>query len=314
MAARIVIGTRGSALALWQARHVAELLKVRHPGLQVAEQIVQSEGDLDDESAIPQFGTVGVFVRRLEHALLAREIDLAVHSLKDLPGDQPTGLVVAAVPERHDPRDALVSLEGWTLEDVPPGTVVGTGSPRRRAQLLHTRPDLRVDPIRGNVDTRVRKLREGHCGALVLALAGLERLGVAGVALRALDPGVCIPAVGQGALAIEARVDDSKAREIAGALTHEPTLVAVTAERSFLRRLGGGCQAPAAAYARFEDGRLVVEGVVADRDGTAVLVERESGERERAHAIGARLAQRLLAAGARRLLDTVRSASSRADG
>lgn len=311
---RIVIGTRGSALALWQARHVAELLKARHPGIEVAEQIVQSEGDLDGESAIPDLGTIGVFVRRLEHALLAREIDLAVHSLKDLPVDQPTGIVVAAVPERHDPRDALVSTGGWTLEDIPPGTHVGTGSLRRRSQLLHQRPDLAVDPIRGNVDTRVRRLREGRCGALVLALAGLERLGVEGVAFRPLDPGVCIPAAGQGALAIEARMDDRRARETAGVLTHEPTLAAVTAERSFLRRLGGGCQAPAGAYARFEDGRLVVEGVVGDPQGRAMLVERESGVRERAHAIGARLAERLLVAGARQLLASARSTSSRADG
>lgn len=303
---RVVIGTRGSALALWQARHVAGLLRARHPGLTIEEKIIESEGDLDTRSSIAQLGSTGVFVRRLEQALLAREIDLAVHSLKDLPSDQPTGLLVAAVPERHDPRDALVSPRGWTLADVPAGTVVGTGSLRRRAQLLHARPDLEVVPIRGNVDTRVRKATEGEYGAVVLALAGLERLGVEGVGIRPIDPGVCLPAVGQGALAIEARVDDRPTRELAEALSHEPSLIAVTAERAFFRRLGGGCQAPASAYARVAQGRVTLEAVVGDPDGLALLGERDSGDVATAHEVGARLAERLLAAGARRILQTVR--------
>jgi hydroxymethylbilane synthase len=312
--ARIVIGTRGSALALWQARHVAALLAQRHPGLEIEEKIIHSDGDLDRVSSIASLGETGVFVRRLEQALLAHEIDLAVHSLKDLPSDQPTGLLVAAVPERHDARDALVSVEGWTLEDLPEATVVCTGSFRRRCQLLHTRPDLRVEPIRGNVDTRVRKMREGHCGAIVLAVAGLERLGIDDVAVRPIEPEVCLPAVGQGALAIEARVDDRATREIAEVLNHDASLKAVTAERAFLRRLGGGCQAPASAYARVLEEQFVVDAVVGDPQGSALLLDREAGVVEEAHVIGARLAERLIVAGAKRMIDAARVEAASNDG
>jgi len=312
--ARIVIGTRGSALALWQARHVAALLAQEHPGLEIEEKIIHSEGDLDRVSSIASLGETGVFVRRLEQALLAQEIDLAVHSLKDLPSDQPTGLQIAAVPERHDARDALVSVEGWTIEDLPESTLVCTGSFRRRCQLLHQRPDLRVEPIRGNVDTRVKKMREGHCGAIVLAVAGLERLGIDDVAVRPIDPEVCLPAVGQGALAIEARVDDAATREIAEVLNHDATLQAVTAERAFLRRLGGGCQAPASAYARVLDEQFVVEAVVGDPQGSALLMDRESGVVEEAHAIGARLAERLIVAGAKQMIDAARDEATSNDG
>lgn len=312
--ARVVIGTRGSALALWQARHVAGLLRARHGDLEIEERIIQSEGDLDTTGAIPSLGSTGVFVRRLEQSLLAGEIDLAVHSLKDLPSDQPTGLLVAAVPERHDARDALVAREACELADLPAGTLVGTGSPRRRAQLLHARPDLDIRPIRGNVDTRVRKLREGEVGALVLALAGVERLGIGGVGVRPIDPSVCLPAVGQGALAIEARVEDRGTRALVETLNHAASLAAVTAERAFFRRLGGGCQAPAGAFARFENERFVVEAVVADPDGRALLIERDTGSESAAHEIGARLAERLIVAGARRMLDAARGGVSESHG
>ena len=261
---RVVIGTRGSALALWQARHVAELLRARHSGIEIEEKILKTEGDEDQSSTIVSLGAVGVFVRRLEQALLAGEVDVAVHSLKDLPSDQPTGLLVAAVPERHDPRDAIVTRDGKSLEELAAGTVVGTGSLRRRAQLLHARPDLRVESIRGNVDTRVGRVKQGSMDAIVLALAGLERLGIDDVGVRPIHPKVCLPAVGQGALAIEARVDDRATREIVESLTHEPSLAAVTAERAFFRRLGGGCQAPASAHASVDGARLHVDALVAD--------------------------------------------------
>jgi hydroxymethylbilane synthase len=312
--ARIVIGTRGSPLALWQARHVASLLRARHSGIEIEEKIIHSDGDLDQASPIAGLGDTGVFVRRLEQALLLGQVDLAVHSLKDLPSDQPTGLLVAAVPERHDPSDALISQQGWTLSDLPEGARVGTGSCRRRSQLLHARPDLRISGVRGNVGTRLRKLKEGEFDALVLALAGVERLGIDDIEIRPLDSAICLPAVGQGALAIEARVDDRGTRELTEVLNHEASLAAITAERAFLRRLGGGCQAPASAFARFSAERLVVDCFAGDLDGRVLIEERETGEGAEAHTIGARLAERLLVAGAQRILDDARSRNSTSDG
>lgn len=301
-----MIGTRGSALALWQARHVAELLRAAHDGLVVDERIVKTEGDLKPDSAVANLGERGVFVRRLEQSLLAGEVDLAVHSLKDMPTQQPSGLRIVAVTERHDPRDTLLSLDGWRLEELPPGTVVGTGSVRRRSQLLHVRPDIEVAPVRGNVDTRVRKLREGGLGGLVLAVAGVERLGITSVKHEPLGIETCLPAAGQGALALETREDDGPTRELVERLNHPQSLAAVKAERAFLRRLGGGCLAPATAYARIEDSRLVAEGFVGDPDGRAVLLERERGDPADAAVIGTRLAERLLVAGATKILQSPR--------
>jgi hydroxymethylbilane synthase len=299
------IGTRGSRLALWQTRHVIELLRRQQPALTVTEHILETEGDRT-QGEIVASGAVGVFVKRIEQALTDGEIDLAVHSLKDMPTEQPEGLTVAAVPERHDARDTLVSAEGWTLDELPEGTRVGTGSPRRRAQLLHHRPDLEVVPVRGNVDTRIRKLVAGEFGALVLAAAGLERLGLDEVPCRHLEIDVCMPAVGQGALAVELRSDDARTREVVASLNHEPSRAAVDAERSLLRRLGGGCLAPAAAHARITAGRMHLAGLVCDPDGRALLMEQESGAVEDGEVIGARLADRLLTAGARAVLQAIR--------
>jgi hydroxymethylbilane synthase len=310
--ARVIIGTRGSALALWQARHVAGLLRACHADVEIEERIISTEGDdlQDGSDAAAALGRVGVFVRRIEQALLAGDVDLAVHSLKDLPTEQPDGLVLAAVPERHDARDALVSREGWRLEEVPPGAVIGTGSPRRRCQLLHHRPDLEVVPIRGNIDTRMRKLQEGEVDALVLALAGIERLGLRHLPLQVLDTTVCVPAVGQGALALETREGDRDTAALAEALRHVPSTVRVDAERAFLSRLGGGCLAPATGHARILNGRLHVEGMVGDPSGAALLLDRENGDVADATVIGARLAERLLVAGADRILADARQAVS----
>jgi hydroxymethylbilane synthase len=255
-------------------------------------------------------GTVGVFVKRIEEALLADEIDLAVHSLKDMPTEQPEGLTIAAVPERHDARDALISVEGWKLDQVPSGTRVGTGSPRRRCQLLHFRPDLKVVPIRGNVDTRLTKLEKGEVGAVVLAVAGLERLGLDRLPMQPIAIDVCLPAVGQGALAVEIRADDPRSADLVASLNHAPSMARVEAERAFLRRLGGGCLAPATAYARITNDRLHVEAIVGDPDGRALLLERESGEVSDATEIGERLAKRLLVAGASRILSEARAIGS----
>jgi hydroxymethylbilane synthase len=307
---RVVLGTRGSALARWQARHVAARLAERHPGLEVEETIIATEGDLRAEA--PLAGSdVGLFVRHIEHALLERRIDLAVHSLKDLPTEQPAGLTLAAIPQRHDPRDALLSLAGHTLDELPAGTRIGTGSPRRRSQLLHVRPDLDIAPIRGNVDTRVRKLERGEYGAIVLALAGVERLGIASVPYRPIDPEVCLPAVGQGALAIETRADDDRTRELAAVLDDGDTRRAVEAERAFLRELGGGCLAPATAWATIADGELTLRAAVGDADELELLRDEERGPADEGPDIGRRLARRMAAAGAARLIGLSRAAARR---
>jgi len=309
---KLVLGTRGSALALWQARHVAALLCDRHPGLEITERIIKTEGDLQQTE--PLVGSdVGVFVRRIEQYLLDGAIDFAVHSLKDLPTEQPDGLCVAAVPSRHDPRDALLSPEGFTFQDLPSGTRIGTGSPRRRTQLLNARPDLRTSPVRGNVDTRIRKLAEGDFGAIVLALAGLERLEIDHVPYRPIEPAVCLPAVGQGALAIETRSDDERARSIVNVLDDPASHGSVAAERAFLHELGGGCLAPATAYASHEGQQLVLRAVVGDPDGVEVMRDDERGPANEAVEIGRRLARRMGPAGATRLLEESRAEARRRD-
>ena len=301
----LVLGTRGSKLALWQARHVAGLLRAIRPGLEIREEIIRTEGDVSTK----QFGAStnkGVFVREIEDALAGGRIDLAVHSLKDLPTAMEAGLDLAAILERHDPRDGLLSEAGWEFADLPEGTVVATGSFRRRCQLLAHRPDLRIVPVRGNVDTRIRKLKEGHFGALVLALAGVQRLGLDEVPIRAIPEDICLPAVGQGAVAIEIRDDDAEAREVLAVLDHAETHDRVRAERAFLHRLGGGCLAPATGFADLDGDMLRVRAAVGDPEGTEVLRDEDRGPRAEAIAIGERLADRLLEAGAGAILDAAR--------
>jgi len=307
-AARLVLGTRGSGLALWQARHVAGRLVALHPGIRVEERIVRTEGDLDPSPTFGGFG-VGVFVRRLEEALRAREIDLAVHSLKDVPTEMPPDLTLAAVLERHDARDALVTVAGQSLAQLEPGTLVGTGSLRRRAQLLRARPDLHTRPVRGNIDTRIRKLLEGEFGALLLAVAGIERLALDRAPWIALPIETCLPAVGQGAIAVETRAGEGPTIELLRALDHAPTHAAVRAERAFLDRLGGGCLAPAAAHAVIEDGAIRLRAFAGDADGVEALYDEGRGPTDDAESLGRSVAERLLAAGAGRLLARSRDAS-----
>jgi len=305
----LVLGTRGSALALWQARHVAARLRAAHPGIEIREEIIRTEGDVSTK----QFGAntnKGVFVKEIEDALTAGRIDFAVHSLKDLPTGMAPGLAVAAVLERHDPRDGLLSEAGWSFEDLPRGTVVATGSLRRRCQLLSRRPDLEIVPVRGNVDTRIRKLREGRFGALILALAGVQRLGLDEVPIVAIPEDVCLPAVGQGAVAIEVREDDAECRAAMAALDHADTHDRVRAERAFLHRLGGGCLAPATGFADLDGATVRVRAAVGDPDGAHVLRDEQRGPRGDAVAIGERLADRMLAAGAGDLLAAAREAAA----
>jgi len=303
---KLVLGTRGSALALWQARHVARQLTERHPGLEIEERIIRTEGDIQQQAPLGA-SDVGIFVRRIEQALQKDEIDLAVHSLKDLPTTQPDDLVIAAVPERHDARDVLISDAGWSLDQLPQGARVGTGSLRRRTQLLDARPDLDVQPVRGNVDTRIRKLREGQFDVIVLALAGIERLGITDVGLSPIDTATCLPAVGQGALAIETRSDDAATRQLLSVLEHEPTRIEIDAERAFLRRLGGGCLAPATAFGCFADGELQLRAAVGDADGKQLLRDNAAGAAAERCRIGEALAERMLAAGAGELLQRSRA-------
>src|SRR5262245_573237 len=306
---RLVVGTRGSALALWQSRHVRERLAGLHPGVVIEEAILKTAGDRRQAESLDVLGGTGFFVREIEEALLAGTIELGVHSLKDLPTEQPPGLAIAAVLERHDPRDALLTIEGIPLESLPEGSAVATGSPRRRSQIRHARPGLRMVPVRGNVDTRVGKLRDGAFDALVLALAGIERLGIRSVRAPPLPPEIFLPAVGQGALAVEVRADDAVTRALVGPLAHDATLRAVLAERAFLRRLGGGCLAPATAYARTLGDRIRIDGMVGDPDGRRLLRDAIEGAAAEGARLGEDLAERLLLAGGRAILSDARAAA-----
>jgi hydroxymethylbilane synthase len=294
---KLRIGTRGSALALAQTMLVADALRERGHDVELIP--IRTEGDhLQDETSIVLVR--GAFVGALERALAAGTVDLAVHSAKDLPTGEREGVSIAAYPPRGDARDALVTRDGAPLDRLPPGARVGTESPRRRAFLLQMRPDLEVVPVRGNVDTRLRKLEAGEVEALVLATAGLGRLGLSERVAQAFPLDVMVPAVGQGALAVQTRAADGESRWVR-ALDDAATRAAVVAERAFLAAMGGGCRAPFAAHARMMDGRLAAQGAALSPDGRSALHERAVGEPAEATALGAGLAERLLARGAERL-------------
>jgi hydroxymethylbilane synthase len=289
----LVIASRGSQLALWQARWVAAQLSAA--GHECRIEIIKTTG-----VPLAKVGTKGLFTKEIEEALLDGRADLAVHSLKDLPTELPEGLVLAAVPEREDPRDAVV---GKKLADLPPGAKVGTSSLRRAAQLLKLRPDLQVESIRGNLDTRLRKLDEGQYDAILLAAAGLKRLGWGDRIAEILEPEQMCPAVGQGALAIETRAGF----EAVAMLDHADTHTAVMAERGVLRALGGGCQVPIGAYATVFNGRVRLLAIVAAPDGSQLVGAQAGGAAAEAAEIGARLAAYLLQRGARQILEAVYS-------
>jgi len=294
----LVIASRGSQLALWQARWVAAQLSAA--GHECRIEIIKTTGDKIADVPLAKVGTKGLFTKEIEEALLDGRADLAVHSLKDLPTELPEGLVLAAVPEREDPRDAVV---GKKLADLPPGAKVGTSSLRRAAQLLKLRPDLQVESIRGNLDTRLRKLDEGQYDAILLAAAGLKRLGWGDRIAEILEPEQMCPAVGQGALAIETRAGF----EAVAMLDHADTHTAVMAERGVLRALGGGCQVPIGAYATVFNGRVRLLAIVAAPDGSQMVGAQAGGAAAEAAEIGARLAAYLLQRGARQILEAVYS-------
>jgi hydroxymethylbilane synthase len=295
-------------LARWQAGHVAEKLRAVWPGVDVDIVIIKTEGDRSVDAPRPASFGKGMFVKEIEEALLAGTIDLAVHSLKDLPTETPPGLVIAAIPTRHDARDALIGRSARRVEDLPNGAVVATGSPRRRCQLLHVRKDLRFASVRGNVDTRLRKLDGGEFDALVLAVAGIERLGLVDAPYAPIPFSLCLPAPGQGALAIETRADDPETRGRVAPLGDPATTRCVAAERGFLAALGAGCLAPAGAWATIAGDTLLLDAMVGTPEGSALKRDRIEGPSVDAEALGGTLAQRLLDAGADAILREVRAA------
>jgi hydroxymethylbilane synthase len=296
------IATRKSPLALWQAEHVATLLREAHAGLGVELVPISTKGDRIQDRSLAAIGGKGLFIKELEVALEEGHADIAVHSMKDVP-KLPEGFVIAAVLPRADPLDALLSAKAGRIEDLPPGAKVGTSSLRRQAQLLRIRPDLHIEPLRGNVDTRVRRLDSGELDAIILACAGLIRLGWESRIDARLDPSICLPAVTQGIIGIECRGDAVQARTLLRGLDDRATRTVMDAERAFAERLGGSCQSPIAAHATLHGNRVILDGLVAEPDGSRLLRDTMTGDAARPDELGAALADRMLAAGARELLD-----------
>ena len=308
MKSSLVIGSRGSKLALTQAEWVRARLTALQPTCDIRIEILRTSGDVQT-APLAVIGGKGVFTKELEDALLDHRIDIAVHSLKDLPTSLPASLTIAAICEREDPRDALVlgsstDINNLSIAELPANSVIGTSSPRRLAQLKHLRGDLQVKDLRGNVDTRLRKLDEGHYYALILAAAGLRRLHLQQRISSTLPPKTMLPAVGQGALGIETRIDDENTIALAQKLDHEKTRLACTAERSLLRGLGGGCQLPIAAHAVVEGEEVRLDALVAKTDGSQVIRDQLSSATAAAERLGEELAQLLLRKGAAQLLGT----------
>lgn len=303
-ALHVRIGTRASLLAQWQANWVAEELYKLDATVELVE--ITTSGDVQQVGPIAGIGLQGVFTKEIQSAVLSQQVDVAVHSLKDLPTETVDGLVLAAVPPRESPADAFVSNTAQSLVDLPPDARVGTGSLRRQAQLRHLRPDLQVVGIRGNVDTRLRKLDEGQYDAIILAAAGLRRLGWENRIQELLEPPRMMPAPGQGALGLECRADDSAIRQLLDMLDDLPSCQAVTAERSMLALLHAGCSAPVGAWGRIEGTELVLDGLVANLDGTQVLRASARGVTASGNALGRTVAEQLLAQGAAAIIEAAR--------
>ena len=304
----VVIGTRGSPLALWQAEWVRSALLQRFPGVAVELSIIKTQGDKILDVPLAKVGGKGLFVKEIEDALLNGRADVAVHSMKDMPAEIPAGLVIGAVPEREIPADVLISRNDLTLRQLPAGGVIGTSSLRRAAQLRHLRPDLEVVPVRGNVETRMGKLDTDRLAAVVLAAAGVKRLGLAQRVAESLDEEIMLPAVGQGALCIEVREKDSRIGAMIAALDHPATRTVVSGERAFLKRLQGGCQVPIAGHGRLDGDQFILTGLVAEVDGGIVIKDRLSGPAEAAEQIGIELAETLLRRGADQILQKLTGA------
>ena len=302
MALSLRLGTRGSALARTQSEEVARLLEARHPGLRVELVVIQTSGDRMQRGPVPAAGLKGLFVKEIEEAVARGRVELGVHSMKDLPAHLAPGLVLGAVPSRADARDVLVGGPPGGPRELRTGSRVGTSSVRRRAQLLAIRRDLTVVPLRGNVDTRLARLQGGELDAIILAAAGLARLGVTEPAIRPISPDDILPAIGQGALALECRADDAPTRELLGAIEDPVAAAAAAAERSFLAAIGGDCNTPLAAYAEVAGERLALRALVTDPEGRERAATARTGGIADAVALGREAAEQLLASGAGRLL------------
>jgi hydroxymethylbilane synthase len=309
MAQPVVIGTRGSKLALWQAEWVRSTLTQQFPGVAVELSIIKTQGDKILDVPLAKVGGKGLFVKEIEEALLHGRADVAVHSMKDMPSEVPAALVIGAIPEREIATDVLIARGGLTLMQIPAGGVIGTSSLRRAAQIRHLRPDLEVVPLRGNVETRIRKLDTDQLSAVVLAAAGVKRLGIEHRITEHLDEESMLPAVGQGALCIEIRDGDPRIGPMVAALDHPATRTVVSGERAFLKRLQGGCQVPIAGHGRLDGAHFTLTGLVADVDGSAVIKHRLSGPAASAERIGIELAEILLSRGADEILKKLISAA-----
>lgn len=299
------IGTRGSQLALFQANWVKDQLIHAHPDLKVSLIKIKTTGDKIQDAPLAKIGGKGLFVKEIEEALIQRKIDLAVHSIKDVPTQFPEGLHLSVITKREDPRDVFISRKRKTLKELPKGAKIGTSSLRRQAQLLHYRSDYEVIPLRGNLDTRLKKLKTMNLDGIVLALAGVRRLGFEEKITEIISTDVSLPAIGQGALGIETRQHDREIEEQIQLLNDKDSWIAVSAERSFLNKLEGGCQVPIAAFARITGATLQIDGLVGTIDGKRVIRERLEGPTEAAELLGNKLADILLNKGARSILDEV---------
>lgn len=299
---KITIGTRGSKLALWQANYIAGCIKAEYPGVEVKLLHIVTTGDKILDVPLAKIGGKGLFTKELENAMLNREIDVAVHSLKDMPTELPQGLLLAAVTERVDPGDAFISPHYSGINQLPPGATVGTSSLRRKAQLLNYRPDLRIGDLRGNLDTRLKKLENGEFDAIILAVAGLRRLGWHDKITQILPREICLPAVGQGALAIEARSDDQEVLDMLAFLNHEETRWSVEAERSYLYEVEGGCQIPIGVFGTIQQTELTLEAAILSVDGKRQIRKAICGAAEDGKMLGQRLAEQMLDEGGREIL------------
>lgn len=308
---KIIIGTRGSRLALWQANYVAELLRSAFPDLQIETKVIETTGDAILETALSKIGDKGLFTRQIEEKLASGAIDLAVHSLKDLQTVQPAGLKIGAVTKRELPNDALLSKSAASLDDLPPNAKVATGSLRRRSQLLNYRPDLQIFEIRGNVPTRIGKFEASDLDALVLAFAGLHRLELDAHVKQIVPVEIMIPAVAQGVVGVEIRCGDAGIERFLAKINDRETEKCVAAERSFLRALEGGCQVPIGGFAQLKKDEIYLRGFVGNADGSLAMRDSIVGAAENAAALGKELAHRMIANGANRLLEATRTTIER---
>ncbi len=300
---KIIVGTRGSKLALWQAEYVERMLTAANPNVHIERKIIKTEGDRDQKTSLTRIGGQGVFTKTIEEALLNGSIDIAVHSLKDLPSQMADGLALAAVPERAEVEDVLVTKDGSAFANLPEGATVATGSIRRRSQLLSLRPDIAITDLRGNIDTRLKKLYNENLDAIVMAKAALVRLGLTNVLYYTFSLDEMIPAVGQAAIGIQIRKDDKRIAHFVEILNDAQTLHAVTAERAFLRELDSGCQFPVGAYGSIRQNRLHLKGFVGSEDGRTILTDEMEADTADAEAMGRELAGRFIARGARKILN-----------